>query len=146
MIRLKEDEKMTENYNENDANAQAAANVNENVSYTQNTTTSVEEFFDPADIEKNKTIAGLAYLLFFLPLISCPDSRYGKFHANQGLLLLIFGIGGGFILGLIPIIGTILAIFYPIVVMVFGIIGLVNGFQGKAKRLPLIGKINIIKH
>ena len=28
--------------------------------------------FDPADIEKNKVIAGLSYILFFLPLIACP--------------------------------------------------------------------------
>lgn len=137
---------MTENFNENNTNNQANAGQQENVAYAQTVPSIQEEFFDPADIEKNKTIAGLAYLIFFLPLISCPDSRYGKFHANQGLLLLIFGLVGSFFLGLIPIIGWLLAIFYPIVILVFGIMGLVNGFQGKAKRLPLFGKINIIKY
>lgn len=40
-----------------------------------------ENTYTPEDIEKNKTMAGLAYLLFFLPLIACPESRYAKFHA-----------------------------------------------------------------
>ncbi|HZJ82808.1 MAG TPA: hypothetical protein VFD57_03260 [Clostridia bacterium] len=101
--------------------------------------------FDQEDIEKNKTMAGLAYLIFFLPLISCPDSKFAKFHANQGLLLLLFGIGGSVVLGMIPIIGWLLLPFYPIVILVFGIIGLMNGFGGKAKGLPLIGKISILK-
>ena len=48
---------------------------------------------DPADIEKNKTMAGLAYLIFFLPLLACPDSKYGRYHANQALLLFILGLG-----------------------------------------------------
>ncbi|MDP4153766.1 MAG: hypothetical protein Q8865_10095 [Bacillota bacterium] len=100
---------------------------------------------DPADVEKNKVIAGLAYLLFFLPLLACPDSKFGRFHANQALVLWIFGFGGSLVLSLIPIIGWFLLIFYPIAVGVFGIIGLVNGLQGKAKELPLIGKIKIFK-
>jgi uncharacterized membrane protein len=105
----------------------------------------IEETFDPADIEKNKTMAGLAYLIFFLPLIVCPDSKYGKFHANQGLLLLITSIVGTVVLSIIPIIGWVLLLFYPLVILVLGIMGLVNGFSGKAKPLPIIGKYTIIK-
>lgn len=101
--------------------------------------------FDPADIEKNKTAGGLAYIIFFLPLIMCPESKYGKFHANQGLLLLIVTFVGYFILGLIPIIGWLLMPVFGIGVFILGIIGLINGFQGKAKRLPLFGNITIIK-
>jgi uncharacterized membrane protein len=104
-----------------------------------------DEVFDPADIEKNKTIAGLAYLLFFLPLISCPDSKYGKFHANQALLLLIVSIAGNIILSAIPVIGWILVPVFGIVMFVFFILGLINGLNGKAKELPLIGKFRIIK-
>ena len=69
-------------------------------------------------------MAGLSYFLFFLPLIVCPESRYAKFHANQSLLLLITGVAGNVILG---------------------IMGLINGFGGKAKPLPLIGKFTILK-
>ncbi len=101
--------------------------------------------FDEADIQKNKTMAGLAYILFFLPLVACPDSKFGRFHANQGLLLLILGIAGSFILGIIPIIGWILLPVFTILVLVLAIIGLINGFGGKAKELPVIGKFRLLK-
>jgi len=104
-----------------------------------------ENAYIPEDIEKNKTIAGLSYLLFFLPLIVCPESGYAKFHANQALLLLITGIAGNVILGIIPIIGWMLMPIFGIGVLILGIMGLVNGFGGKAKQLPLIGKFTILK-
>ncbi|WP_052082670.1 DUF4870 domain-containing protein [Intestinimonas butyriciproducens] len=101
--------------------------------------------YTPEDIEKNKTMAGLSYLLFFLPLITCPESGYAKFHANQALILLIVGIAGNVILGIIPVIGWMLMPVFGIGVLILGIMGLVNGFGGKAKRLPLIGKFDILK-
>lgn len=104
-----------------------------------------ENTYTPEDIEKNKTMAGLAYLLFFLPLIACPESRYAKFHANQALLLLITGIVGNVILGIIPVIGWMLMPIFGIGVLILGIMGLVNGFGGKVKQLPLIGKFTILK-
>ncbi len=99
----------------------------------------------PEDIEKNKTMAGLSYLLFFLPLIACPESKYARFHANQALLLLIAGVAGNIVLGIIPVIGWMLLPFFGIGVLILGIMGLINGFGGKAKRLPLIGKFDILK-
>lgn len=101
--------------------------------------------FDPGDIEKNKTMAGLAYIIFFLPLLACPESKYAKFHANQSLILFIVAIAGNIILGIIPILGWILLPFFGIAVLILAIMGLVNGFGGKAKELPVIGKYRIIK-
>ena len=101
--------------------------------------------FDKEDVEKNKVMAGLDYIIFFLPLIACPDSAFGRFHANQGLLLFIFGVVGSFLLGLIPIIGWILLPVLGLLTLVIGIIGLVNGLNGNAKELPVIGKFRIIK-
>lgn len=101
--------------------------------------------FNNEDIEKNKTMAGLSYLLFFLPLIVCPDSKYAKFHANQGLILLIVAIVGNVILGIIPVIGWMLMPIFGLGVLALGIMGLINGFGGKAKMLPLIGKFTILK-
>jgi uncharacterized membrane protein len=103
------------------------------------------EIFDPEDIEKNKTMAGLAYLLFFLPLVVCPDSPYGKYHANQGLVLLLLGVVGSMVLGVIPIIGWFLRPLFSIFVLVLGIMGLINGLNGKAKELPVIGKFKLLK-
>jgi len=104
-----------------------------------------EAVYAQEDIEKNKTMAGLAYLLFFLPLAACPESKYARFHANQGLLLLITGIVGSIVLSIIPIIGWILLPIFGIAIAVLGILGLINGFGGKVKPLPVIGKFSIIK-
>ncbi|MGI6224925.1 MAG: DUF4870 domain-containing protein [Peptococcales bacterium] len=104
-----------------------------------------EDVFDSADIEKNKTMAGLAYLIFFLPLIACPDSKYAKFHANQALLLWIVAIVGNILLGMIPIVGWVLMPVYGLAIFAFGIMGLINGFTGKAKRLPIFGKYTLLK-
>ena len=104
-----------------------------------------ENVFTQEDIEKNKTMAGLSYFLFFLPLIVCPESQYAKFHANQALLLLITGIAGNVILGIIPIIGWMLMPIFGIAILILGIMGIINGFGGKAKPLPVIGKITILK-
>jgi len=111
---------------------------------------------DPADIEKNKVMGGLAYFLFFLPLVACPESKYGRFHANQGLLLLIVGVGLGVANAILTaiilaitwrlwIITSLLSFVVGIGVTVIGVIGLINGFSGKAKELPIIGKFRIIK-
>ncbi|MHB8129832.1 MAG: DUF4870 domain-containing protein [Mobilitalea sp.] len=110
-----------------------------------NTMGSTTETFDPVDIEKNKTIAGLAYIIFFLPLLACPDSKYGRYHANQALILFIASVGGSIVLSIIPIIGWLLLPVLFIAVTVFAIIGLINGLGGKAKELPLIGKFKLLK-
>lgn len=110
-----------------------------------NTMGSTTDTFDPADIEKNKIISGLAYIIFFLPLLVCPDSKFGRYHTNQGLILFITSVAGSIILSFIPIIGWLLLPFFSIAILVFAILGLVNGLNGKAKELPIIGKFKLIK-
>lgn len=124
---------------------QKNAPENQNSVLTQDTAQTVKDFFTPEDIEKGKTMAGLAYLLFFLPLVVCPDSMYARFHANQALLLLIVGVGGNVVLSIIPFIGWILFPIFGLGIFALGILGLINGFSGKAKRLPIFGKFDILK-
>ena len=117
--------------------------------------------YDKNDIEKNKVLCAVAYIsiLFFLPLVACPESRFGKFHANQALILLIastiLGAAGSIVgqvwwmLPFIPEIikslgGSVLSFAFsalPVAGMIFGI---VNAAQGKAKELPVIGKFNLV--
>ena len=104
-----------------------------------------DDIYSAEDIEKNKTMAGLAYLIFFLPLIVCPGSKYAKFHANQALMLLITAVAGNVILGIIPIFGWMLMPIFGLGILIFAVMGLINGFGGKAKRLPLIGAFDILK-
>jgi uncharacterized membrane protein len=107
--------------------------------------TGASEAFSAEDINANKVVAGLAYFLFFLPMIVCPESRYGRFHANQGLVLLIISVVGSIILGIIPVIGWLLLPIFSIAVVVYAIIGLINGLNGQSKELPFIGRWQILK-
>ena len=109
--------------------------------------TSYSEGYDPQDVESNKPWAALAYfgILFFLPLVISPNSRYGRFHANQGLVLLLFEMAGACVFHLIPLIGGILQKIYGVLMFVLFVIGIINAIQGRAKELPVIGSIHIIK-
>jgi len=128
---------------------EAYQNAKSKVETVLNTKDATGEY-DKDDIENNKVICALAYIpiLFFLPLIACPkDSKFAKFHANQGLLLLILAIVCnviGSLIGLIPFVGTIVWILLEIVLVGAFLFGLINTLQGKAKELPLIGGIRLI--
>lgn len=102
--------------------------------------------FDPNDIAQNKTTALLSYIgfLFLVPLLSAKDSAFARFHANQGIVLFILEIVSG-ILVFIPIIGGIISLVVWLVALVFAILGIVNAANGRAKQLPLIGGITILK-
>ena len=104
---------------------------------------------DPADVEKNKTMAILAYFIFFLPLVTdAKDSPFAKFHANQSLVLLLANVGV-WIIGLIltaitlGIFGFILPFIF-LALFVFWIMGVMNAAGGKMKELPLIGGIHLL--
>ena len=85
--------------------------------------------YDTQDIQSNKVWAVLAYLgiLFFLPLVACKDSRFGKFHANQGFALfltdLVLSIVGK-ILGLIPVLGVICNTVIYLIILGLTILGI----------------------
>ena len=43
------------------------------------------------DIEKNKIMAVLAYIIFLIPLLAAKDSPFAKFHTNQGSSIFSYG-------------------------------------------------------
>ncbi|MBR5712210.1 MAG: zinc-ribbon domain-containing protein [Lachnospiraceae bacterium] len=100
---------------------------------------------DPADIEANKTYAILSYLwvLFLVPIFAAPQSKFAKFHANQGLVLCICWVLASILL-VIPIICYLSYLLY-LVGLGYMAIGIINANNGKAKELPFIGKIRILK-
>jgi len=100
--------------------------------------------YDSADIEKNKLMAALAYVLFLIPLLVAKDSPFAKYHTNQGLILFIAGIICSMLL-IIPIIGWILAPIISIAITVLAVMGIINALGGKTKDLPIIGKYRILK-
>ncbi len=101
--------------------------------------------FDASDIEKNKVIAALAYLIFFLPLLAAPDSKFGKFHANQGFWIFIIDIIVFYFIGYLPFIGGLLNSVLSLVLFLLLIYLAYNAYSGKALELPVVGNIVIFK-
>lgn len=109
-----------------------------------NNTKDTTDQFDKDDIEKNKAMGLLAYILFFIPLLAAKDSPFARYHANQGLVLFICGLISSLV-WIIPILGWIIAPILSIVITVLAVIGIINALNGKAKELPIIGKFKILK-
>lgn len=109
--------------------------------------------YDPEDIKNNKALAIVSYLslLVLFPLIAMRDSKFVKFHVNQGLVLAIAEILAYFavrIISYIPIVRIGLGIVRLVLVLLFvvlSLLGIINAANGKAKELPFIGKIRLIK-
>lgn len=111
-----------------------------------------------AKSQENMIVYMLSYLgiLFFLPLVVYPESTTGRFHANQGLVLLIASVLGQIVLAIMN--GILLAIswrFWFITSLLYAalgiatlwlvIVGMKNAKAGEEKPLPYIGNITIIK-
>ena len=93
---------------------------------------------------KNTTMAAIAYILFFVPLLTdSKDDPFVKFHVKQGLLLLIVSvivsIFNSFI-GQIPFIGWLVALVLGLGVFALFVIGVMNALNGKTEPLPVIGQ------
>jgi len=89
--------------------------------------------------EKNVGMAVVAYILFFIPLLTdAKEDPFVKFHVKQGLLVFIGAVLAqvlNFTIILMPL--GMLALLGVIILAVLGIINAVNGEQ---KELPLIGQ------
>ena len=104
--------------------------------------------FDAMDIAENKGMSVLAYLswLVIIPLCAASNSKFARFHSNQGLILAI----GEIILALIRrllsglFVFNILLIIAELFMLLLAVIGIVNAANGKAKALPVIGRIKLI--
>lgn len=102
--------------------------------------------FEREDIEKNKVMAILAYILFLIPLLAVKDSPFSKFHTNQGLILFIAAIIINIVGYVLPFIGWLIILpFGNLFVLILAIIGIINAANGTAKPLPLIGNFTLLK-
>ena len=124
----------------------------------------VEEEKDP-DVEKNKGVAVMGYVLFLIPLVAAPQSPFARFHANQGLLLFIMWIVafmGVVVLHVghaitrayvdIPILTGFFFCITPLLqgALLIGVLGLtifgiIHAANGEKRGLPLVGQWQLIK-
>jgi uncharacterized membrane protein len=118
---------------------------------------------DRVDADQNKVWGILAYILFLIPLIGAPkNSRYARFHTNQGLVLVICSVAGSVALNIltalavgvfsfssaaIAVVGilSVVSFVFGMAVLGLAIFGIVNAVQGKMQPLPVIGKWTILK-
>lgn len=103
-------------------------------------------------------MAVLAYfgILVLIPILAAKESKFARFHANQGLILLITGVAYSiFVQVVIKIVSFISYVLAGIVgialglawllLLVLAIIGIINAVKGEFKQLPLIGQFQILK-
>ncbi len=132
-----------------------ANNVVDNVKKLNDTADTTSEY-DEKDIADNKIISLFSYigLLFLIPLLAASKSKYARFHTNQGIVLFLTNIVLNIAVTIVTVIfaflglgllGEIVAGIISIAQLVLMIIGIVNAVTGKAKELPVIGKIRILK-
>jgi len=125
------------------------------------------EQYSPEDISHNDGMALLAYLgvLVLIPLFAAKDSPYARFHTNQGLLMFLAGVlcnllgwagrsvsemaqqYSGLIGSVLSVLSVVLGIvgLIRIVPVICRVIGIYNTFQHRARELPIIGTIRIIR-
>ena len=114
--------------------------------------------YEAKDIAANKVMGILSYLslLVLVPIFGAKNSKFARFHANQGLVLLIAWIGWNIVSSIIRAILTaiswrlyvavrVILGLVTIVFVVLSVLGIINAAGGKAKELPLIGKFKILK-
>lgn len=95
----------------------------------------------------DKKVTGiLAYitLVGWIIAFCAGDKENAKFHLNQALVLWIANLALT-VVGIIPVVGTIISLVGSIFVFVCWIMGLINACKEVEKELPLIGKIQILK-
>lgn len=121
----------------------------------ENKEVEVIEKFDEADIAANKVMAVLSYLgpLFLIPLLAAKNSKFARYHCNQGIILfiadVIYGLAVNILTAILPtilsIIVSLISSVGGILIFVLAILGIVNACKGEAKPLPIIGGFSILK-
>ncbi|MFA6170972.1 MAG: hypothetical protein WCW77_02755 [Patescibacteria group bacterium] len=95
--------------------------------------------------KKNTAMAVIAYILFFIPLLTgdAKKDSFVKYHTKQGLVLFLLVV-------LLNVIGRIMPFYFWYTIswilslgtLVLLIIGISNAVGGKEAPLPLIGKFS----
>ena len=125
-----------------DGHVGASTNT-DNTASTNTESSSGDNAFEKASTEsvvkeKNIGMAVIAYILFFVPLLTdTKDDPFVKFHVKQGLLVFVGWVATSF-LSSVPVI-MFFAWILSLAVFVLMLIGIMNAAGGKRDPLPLVG-------
>ena len=90
--------------------------------------------------KKNIGMAVIAYIIFFIPLLTeAKNDPFVKYHVKQGLVLFIGYIIEIFV-GTIPFFGWTVAPLLGLCLLILFILGIMNALKGEQKPLPIVGK------
>lgn len=116
------------------------------------------EFPDIKEANENKAMAILSYIwiLCLIPLLSkaYKKSLFVKFHLNQGIVVCIFAVGFAIIMTFVfKILVYKFSLAYLdlfiwvlwLIPVIYSLAGIINASSAKSHKLPLIGKIVILK-
>ena len=101
------------------------------------------------EIENGRIFGVIAYLSFISIIVYfCTENKYSNYHAKQGfnlfmyesLLMLLSTLSIGYIM--LNFVINIMSL----LVLVLGLLGMYYAYIGKAKKLPILDKISIIKY
>jgi len=107
-----------------------------------NSTFNNEQFNQPPaqEVKPNLKMAALAYVLFFVPLLtSAKNDQFVRYHVKQGLALLAT-CAALQIIGYVSFMSWLF--FWPmaVVVLILMVLGIYNAMKGRQKPLPVIGE------
>ncbi len=89
---------------------------------------------------KNIGMAVVAYILFFVPLLTdAKDDPFVKYHVHQGFVLFLAAIIAN-LLSWTFFILMIAGVLMQIGIIILAIIGIMNALHGKEEPLPIIGQ------
>lgn len=93
--------------------------------------------------EKNIGMAILAYIIFFIPLLTdAKKDPFVKYHVKQGLVLFICGIVVWIVGSVLPWELLIVIKLLNLFLIVLMVIGIINASKGEQKPLPVVGKFS----
>jgi len=101
-----------------------------------------EEEMDAKEVEEGKVLAIVSYIIGIVALIPLiqRNNAFSLYHAKQVLILMIAAAALA-VVNVIPCIGQIICAIGMVFLLVLDIMGLINAINGKAKPIPILGKL-----
>jgi uncharacterized membrane protein len=93
--------------------------------------------------EQDKIMLVLAYLgiLCLVPLLTVKDSPAVQWHAKQGLVLNIGGFVALFVLGFVPVLGTVVSCLGFVSILVVDVLAITKALRGERWRIPVVADL-----